>query len=79
MLPFAATWMDLEGIMRSAEVRERLYAITFLWDLKKYNKLVNVTKKKQTHGYKEQTSGSQWGVGREEGPYKGRGIRGTSN
>ena len=29
---------------------------------KKYNKLVNVTKKKQTHKYREQTSGYQWGV-----------------
>ena len=46
---------------------------------KKYNKLVNITKKKQTHGYKEQTSGSQGGGGREEGPYKGGGIRGTNN
>ena len=36
-------------------------------------------KKKHTHGYKEQTSGSQWGEGREEGPYTDRGIRGTNN
>ena len=28
---------------------------------KKYNKLVNITKKKQTHRYREQTSGHQWG------------------
>ena len=32
---------------------------------KKYNKLVNITKKKQTHGYREQTSGYQWGEGGE--------------
>ena len=25
-----------------------------------YNKLVNITKKKQTHRYREQTSGYQW-------------------
>ena len=31
---------------------------------KKYNKLVNITKKKQTHRYREQTSGYQWGEGR---------------
>ena len=31
---------------------------------KKYNKLVNITKKKQTHRYKEQTSGYQWGGGK---------------
>ena len=34
---------------------------------KKYNKLVNTTKKKQTHRYREQTGGYQWGEGREEG------------
>ena len=27
--------------------------------LKKYNKLVNITEKKQTHGYREQTGGYQ--------------------
>ena len=43
---------------------------------KKYNKLVNITKKKQTH--REQTSGSQWGEGRWEGQYRGRGLRGTN-
>ena len=31
---------------------------------KKYNKLVNITKKKQTHRYREQPSGYQWGEGR---------------
>ena len=30
---------------------------------KKENKLVNVTKKKQTHRYRKQISGYQWGVG----------------
>ena len=33
---------------------------------KKYNKLVNITKK-QTHGYGEQTSGYQWGRGQYRG------------
>ena len=33
-----------------------------MWNLKKYNKLVNITKKKQT--YREQTSGYQWEEGR---------------
>ena len=28
---------------------------------KKYNKLVNITKKKQTHRYRKQTSGYQCG------------------
>ena len=42
---------------------------------KKYNKLVNETKKKQTHRYREQTSGYQWVEGGGEGHYRGRGKR----
>ena len=34
---------------------------------KKYNKLVNITKKKQTHRYREQTSGYQCGWGEWDG------------
>ena len=33
----------------------------------KYSKLVNETKKKQTHRYRQQTSGYQWGEGRGQG------------
>ena len=33
---------------------------------KKYNKLVNITKQKQTHRYREKNSGYQWGERREE-------------
>ena len=42
---------------------------------KKYNKLVNKTKYKQIHRYREQTSGYQWG---EEGgsSNKGQGNKG---
>ena len=61
------------------EVRERqiLCDITYM-DSKKYNKLVNITKKKQTHRYREQTSSYQWGEGRRERKYRVRGLRGTS-
>ena len=41
---------------------------------KKYKKLMNVTKKKQTHRYREQASGYQWGEGRGKGQYRGRGL-----
>ena len=37
------------------------YGIIYMWNLK--NKLVNITKQKQTHRHREQTSGSQWGGG----------------
>ena len=62
ILPFAATWMDLEGIILS-EIRQRK-TVTVWYHLyvesKKYNKLVNIKKQKQTHRHKEQTSGYQW-------------------
>ena len=41
---------------------------------KKYNKLENITKKKQTHRYREQTSGYQWGEGRKEEQQRGGGV-----
>ena len=55
--PFAATWMDLGGIMLSKihrwrktnTLRDHLHV-----ESKKYNKVVNITKKK-THRYREQT------------------------
>ena len=37
-----------------------------------------ITKQKQTHRYKEQASGYQWGEGSGEGQVRGRGLRGTN-
>ena len=76
IFPFATIWMDLEGIMLS-EVRQRttylkVYVFTYMWNLK--NKWMSITKQKQTHRYREQTSGYQW----EEGPGEvlmGKGIK----
>ena len=45
---------------------------------KKYNKLVNIIKKKPTYRYREQTSGYQRGEGSGEGQYWGRELRGTN-
>ena len=39
-----------------------LYVITYMWNLK--NKGMNITKQKQIHRYREQTSGYQKGEGR---------------
>ena len=47
-----------------------------MWNLKKYNKLVNETKKKQTHRDREQTSDYQWGEGWGEGQHRGWGGKG---
>ena len=32
-----------------------------MWNLRKYNKLVNITKNEQSHRYREQAGGHQWG------------------
>ena len=39
---------------------------------------MNITNQKQTHGYREQTSGYQWGEGSWEGQDKIRDLRGTN-
>ena len=46
-----------------------------MWNQKKYNKLVNKTNKKQTHRYREQTSGYQWREGRGKKQYRGWGEK----
>ena len=47
----------------------------------KYNKIVNIAKKKQTHRQIEKTSDDQWGEGKGEGikRYKSRCIKQMSN
>ena len=40
---------------KSDRERQILYDITYMWNLKKYNKLMNITKQKQTHRYRGQT------------------------
>ena len=70
IMPFAATWMDLEGIMLSeiSQTEKDKYCMTHLYvESKNYNKLMNITKKKQTHRYREQTSGYQWWGARRDG------------
>ena len=52
--------------------------LSLIVESKKYNKLVNITKKKLTHRYREQTSGYQWGEVSGEEQYRGRGLSGTN-
>ena len=49
-LPFAATWMDLEVIMLSeiSQTEKDKYCMISRVESKKYNKLVNIIRKKQT-------------------------------
>ena len=48
MLPFATTWIDLQGIMLSeiSYIEKDKYCMIFLYvESKKYNKPLNITKK----------------------------------
>ena len=54
-MPKAPSWSQLYN---SDIVHSHLYV-----ELKKYNKLFNTAKKKQSHRHREQTSGYQWRVG----------------
>ena len=59
--------------------QERLITcvIAYVWNLKKYNRQMDITKHKQIHRYKEQTGGYQWGEGRGKGQHRGRGLQTT--
>ena len=63
---FYAPWNKLE------REREILYILTSIWNLK--NKVMNVTKQKQTRRYKKQTSGYQWEEKWGEQPVQCRGL-----
>ena len=66
IMPFAATWMDLQIIILSEvsqKEKDKYCMISLICGILKIQ-LVKITKKKQTHKYREQTSGYQWGEGR---------------
>ena len=77
LLPFEATQLDLEGIMLSEITQtEKDECINHLYmKPKKYNKPVNTTKKQQTHKYREQTNGYQWGEERDREATQRQGIK----
>ena len=49
--------MDLEVVMLSEIIQRKINTVWYhlYVESKKYNKLVNITKKKQTHRYREET------------------------
>ena len=58
-MPFAATWMDLQIIIKVKETaRQMPYDATYMWNLKHDTKELS-TKQKQTHRYREQTCDCQ--------------------
>ena len=61
------------------KIEKDIYSLISLYvEFKKYNKLVNIPKKKQTCRYKEQASGLPVGRGKGEEQYRGRGLRGAN-
>ena len=54
-------WEHYAKKKKSDRERQTLYGITC-----GINKLMNVTKKKPTHRYREHTSSYQWGEGKED-------------
>ena len=56
--------------------KDKYFMISLICRTKKYSKLVNKTKQKQTHSYRDQTSGYQWGEGRGKGGTEKRAIMG---
>ena len=59
IMPFGATWMDLEIIIFSEVSQTEKYAITSMWNLK-YDTNLSM-KQKQTYRYPKQTYGYQRG------------------
>ena len=59
IMPFAATWMDLEITILSevsqTEKRQMSCDITYMWNLKKVIQRSLFTKQKQTHSHRKQT------------------------
>ena len=50
-----------------------------MWNLKKYNKPVNITKKKPNHRCrKKKPSGYQWGEESEKGQFRGKEVSGMN-
>ena len=52
------TWRAiLRWLSKISQTEKDKYDITYMWHLKKYKKLENITQKKQSHRYREQTNG----------------------
>ena len=71
ILPFATMWMDHKKSIMLSElsqtVKDKYSIITCMWNLKKNNKWMHITKQKQSHRYRQQAGHFQWGEGRWEG------------
>ena len=77
ILSSAVTWRDLEGTMLKWSQPDRGKQ-TLHMELKKYSKLENITKERQTQRHRKQTRSYQRGEGMAEGQYWVRGLSGTN-
>ena len=55
-----------------------LYDITYIWSLKKYNKLVNTTKKEADSQIRRTNWLGPVGQGKKEGQDRGSGVKGAN-
>ena len=65
------------GEMSDKERQNLVYCDLYM-EHKKQNKQINITKQKQTHRYREQTTGYPWGERGGEGQDRGRGLKDTN-
>ena len=66
IMPFAATWMDLEIIILSEisqTEKDKYHMISLICGIQNMTQMNLSTKQKQTHRHREQTSGCQGGGG----------------
>ena len=78
ILPFTTPWMDLEGIMLSEINQTEKDKYHLYVESKKYNKLVNIKKRKEGDSQIQRTN-QQLPVGRGKEQYRGRELRGTND
>ena len=66
IMPFAATWMDLEIIILSeVNQKDKYHMISLICGISNMTQMNLSTKQKQNHRHREQTCGCQGGGGRD--------------
>ena len=74
-LPFTTTWGDFYAKWIVRQRKTNTSNITYTWNLK-IQQTHEYNQREQTHSYRKQNSGYQWGEGSGEGQY--RELRGAN-